>query len=81
MDKITQMKHMNTISVQTDNSAPEYSDCVSRKNLKSMRRQDEINSKKKQLNSDGFKENVTGQHQPGEIPKYMFYTITLFIIF
>lgn len=65
------MKHMNTISVQTENSDSEYSDCVPKKNFKSMKRLDDFNSKKKHSNLDGFKENVTGHHQPGEIPKYM----------
>lgn len=71
MGKITEVKHMNTISVQTEISDSEYPDCVSRNNLKSVRQPDDINSKKKQSNSNGFKENKTVHHQPGEIPKYM----------
>lgn len=72
MGKITQLKHMNSISVQTENSDSEYTDCAPKKNCKSMKQSNDINSKTKQSNLDGFKENVTGHHQPGEIPKYMF---------
>ncbi|XP_026806344.1 uncharacterized protein LOC113549309 [Rhopalosiphum maidis] len=70
MAKINQTKHVNTISVQTESSESEYSNCMSNKNVKSIHRQD-INSKKKQQNSVKFKENIMGHHQPGEIPKYL----------
>jgi len=69
MAKTNQTKHVNTISVQTESSESEYSNCMSNKNVKSIHRQD-INSKKKQPNSVKFKENIIGHHQPGEIPKY-----------
>lgn len=71
MAKIISLKHLNTVAVQTENSDSEYSNCVPRKNLKSIKQPDDINSKKKQSNVDGLKENVTGHHQPGEIPKYV----------
>ncbi|XP_060835156.1 uncharacterized protein LOC132918089 [Rhopalosiphum padi] len=70
MAKTNQTKHVNTISVQTESSESEYSNCMSNKNVKSIHRQD-INSKKKQPNSVKFKENIIGHHQPGEIPKYL----------
>lgn len=69
MAKTIQTKQVNTTSVQTESSELEYSNCMSKIN-QSTHHQDKINSKKKLPNSVKLKENVMGQHQPGEIPKY-----------
>jgi len=68
--KTIQTKQVNTISVQTESSESEYSNCMSKINAKSIHHQDKINSKKKPQNPVKRKENVIGHHQPGEIPKY-----------
>jgi len=70
MAKTIQTKQVNTTSVQTESSELEYSNCMSKINVKSLHHQDKINSKKKLPNSVQLKENVMGHHQPGEIPKY-----------
>jgi len=70
MAKAIQIKHMNTISVQTESSESEYSNVMSRKNANSVHQQDDNNSKRKQQHLVGLKENIIGHHQPGEIPKY-----------
>lgn len=70
MAKTIQTKQMNTISVQTESSESEYSNCMSKINVKPIHHQDKINSKKKLPNPVKLKENVMGRHQPGEIPKY-----------
>ncbi|XP_003243361.1 uncharacterized protein LOC100573150 [Acyrthosiphon pisum] len=71
MAKTIQTKHMNTISVSTENSESEYSNVMSRKNVNSVHQQDDNNSKRKQQHLVGLKENIMGHHQPGEIPKYL----------
>jgi len=68
MAKTIKTKHMNTISVQTECSEPEYSNVISRKNVNSVHQQDDNNSKRRQ-HLVGLKGNIMG-HQPGEIPKY-----------
>ncbi|XP_025208022.1 uncharacterized protein LOC112603588 [Melanaphis sacchari] len=71
MAKIIQTKHVNTISVQTESSESEYSNCTSKKNVKSIHQHDDINSKKNQPISVKLKENIISHHKPGEIPKYL----------
>jgi len=70
MAKTIQAKHMSTISVQTESSEPEHSNCLSRKNVISANQQDDNKSIRKQQSLVGLKENIIGHHQPGEIPKY-----------
>lgn len=69
--KTIQTKQVNTTSVQTESSESEYSNCMSKINVKCINHQDKINSKKKLPNPVKLKENVMGHHQPGEIPKYL----------
>ncbi|XP_022168728.1 uncharacterized protein LOC111032609 [Myzus persicae] len=71
MPKPFPTKHMNTISVQTESSETEYSNLMSRKNVSSVHQQDDNKTKRKQQHLGGFKENIIGHHQPGEIPKYL----------
>lgn len=70
MAKAIQINNMNTIAVQTGSSESECFESMSKKGLKSMQQIDD-NSKKKQLNTVGLKENIISHHQPGEIPKYV----------
>lgn len=72
MVKTIQAKHTSTISVQTESSESEYSNSFSRKDIKSIPQQGNINSKIKPQNLVGLKENIIGHHQPGEIPKYYY---------
>lgn len=70
MTKIIQTKHTNTIAVQTEHSKLKDSNCVLENNLKSIQKQNDVNSKECQLHLVGSKENILGHHRPGEIPKY-----------
>lgn len=70
MAKTIQTKQVNTTSVQTESSESDYSNYMSKINVKSIHHQDKINYKKKLPNPVKLKENVMGHHQRGEIPKY-----------
>lgn len=67
-NKIIQKKNVNSIAVQTECSESEISNHVTKSDYKSMEQE---NILKKQPNSVRFQNNVTGHHQPGEIPKYV----------
>lgn len=67
-NKIIQKKNVNSIAVQTECSESEISNPVTKSDYKSMEQE---NILKNQPNSVRFQKNVTGHHQPGEIPKYV----------